>query len=359
MPVITGMLGHGFYNKHSAPQMAAVDYVLPWVDGAVSAMPLNEQPPTIGLADFGCSEGRNSILVMKRLVAAYRACTTRPIQTVHSDLSTNDFSELFTGLRPEGRSVFGDIGVYSSAVGGSMFDQLLPPGSLHFATTFNAIGFLRRRPLDRLPGYILPNGPSKCGATGYVSEADRNAFATQAHEDVQAFLTARAAELVPGGKLLLQVFGVGEEYRTCDGIYDVLNDAMLEAVAAGLIDRTSYEDFYQPVYFRTLDELKAPLVDPSSPVASLFQLDRAETYEVPVPFVEEFRISGDADRYASEYTNFFRAFTEPVVRSSFDRNRSLDALVADIYKRAERLIREQPQRYEFHYIAIAALMTRR
>jgi len=98
MPVITGMLGHGFYNKHSAPQMAAVDYVLPWVDGTASAMPLNEQPPTIGLADFGCSEGRNLILVMKRLVAAYRACTTRPIQTVHSDLSTNDFSELFTGL---------------------------------------------------------------------------------------------------------------------------------------------------------------------------------------------------------------------------------------------------------------------
>ena len=88
-------------------------------------------------------------------------------------------------------------------------------------------------------------------------------------------------------------------------------------------------------------------------------VDRAETYEVPVPFAEEFRMDGDADRYASEYTNFFRAFTEPVVRSSFYRHRSLDALVTDIYKRAERLVREEPQRYEFHYIAIAALMTRR
>ena len=33
-----------------------------------------------------------------------------------------------------------------------MYDQLCPPQSLHLATTFNAIGFLSRKPLDRLPG---------------------------------------------------------------------------------------------------------------------------------------------------------------------------------------------------------------
>jgi hypothetical protein len=33
-------------------------------------------------------------------------------------------------------------------------------------------------------------------------------------------------------------------------------------------------------------------------------------------------------------------------------------LVSEIYSRAERLVREAPDRYPFNYVAIAALMTR-
>jgi hypothetical protein len=28
--VTTGMVGGGFYNRHSAPQMSAIDHVMPW-----------------------------------------------------------------------------------------------------------------------------------------------------------------------------------------------------------------------------------------------------------------------------------------------------------------------------------------
>lgn len=356
MSVTPGMVGHAFYNAHSAPQMSAINYIVPWMNDAVSELHLDDMRETIGLADFGCSEGRNSIEMMKRLVAAFRRKTERPILTIHSDLSTNDFSELFKGLRPDDRPAFSQADVYSVAVGGSMFEQLLPPNCLHFATTFNAIGFLSRRPLDRLPGYILPNGPSE--STGSVSPAEQVQFAEQAFDDIRAFLVARSVELVSGGKLLMQVFGAGDNYRTCDGIYDVLNDAMLEAVSAGVITRASYDKFYQPVYFRTLGELTGPVVDGNLPLAASFQLDRAETYEVPVPFVEEFRTSGDVSQYAAEYTSFLRAFTEPVLRSSFDECQSLDGLIADIYRRVERMIQCAPQRYEFHYVAVAALMTR-
>ena len=50
----------------------------------------------------------------------------------------------------------------------------------------------------------------------------------------------------------------GEVFRECDGNCDVLNDALLEIVDAGIIDREGYEAFYLPVYYRTLDELTAP-----------------------------------------------------------------------------------------------------
>jgi gibberellin A4 carboxyl methyltransferase len=290
---------------------------------------------------------------MRRLIPLLRRRTDRHIQTIHCDLPTNDFSSLFAGLRPEGRSVFGD-GVSSYAVGGSMYHSLLPPNCLHIAASFNAIGFLSRRPIDRLPGYILPNGPSRIRGVGAVSEAERTVFAEQASRDIESFLRARAIELVPGGKLLLQVFGAGDVKRNCDGIYDVLNDAVLEVLDNGMIDRAAYDAYYQPVYFRTLDELTNPVELYSLP----FRIDRQATYEVSVPFNEDFARSGNVEVYAREYTNFHRAFTEGVLRLSFADSPTLDSLISEIYTRAERLVREAPERYPYSYVAIAALMTR-
>ncbi len=202
MAVTTGMVGHGFYDQNSGPQWTTTEVVLPWLEAAVAEMALAATPATIGVADFGCSEGANSIRVMTRLTAALRGRTPRPIQTVHSDLPTNNYTALLRDPRTAAGSVFSN-NVFSAVVGGSMFDQLFREKlALHLATTFNAIGFLSRRPVARLPGYILPNGPSARRGVGHVDDAERAAFAAQALADVEGFLRARAAELVPGGKLL-------------------------------------------------------------------------------------------------------------------------------------------------------------
>ncbi|MHA1573451.1 MAG: hypothetical protein ACTSX8_05605 [Alphaproteobacteria bacterium] len=353
----TGMIGGGFYNRHSAPQANALAHVLPWLVEAAATIDLAPVPQAVTLADFGCSEGQNSIKVMNAVLPVLRSRTDRPLVTIHSDLPTNDFSEALLALRPEGQSVFGDD-AYSAILGGSMFDQLLPPRSVHIAMTFNAVGFLSRRPLDRLPGYILPNGPSALRNVGTVTEAERYAFADQARVDLESFLGARAIELVPGGKLLVQVFGVGDEHRTCDGIYDVLNDAVLKAVASGEIDRATYEAYYQPVYFRTLEELLAPLEPGAGACADWFSVDRAECYEVPVPFVEELIQSGDVMAYASAYTRFLRAFTAPVLSLALGDNPKADAIVDDVFGTVEQLLTKHPERYRFDYVSAAALLTR-
>ncbi|MEM6463535.1 MAG: hypothetical protein AAF724_16645 [Pseudomonadota bacterium] len=359
MSVLTGMVGHGFYNENSAPQMASIEHVLPWLDAACSSVDLSDPSAAIRLADFGCSEGRNSVAVMQRMAVRLRQRSALPIETIHSDLPTNDYSQLFALLRPQGRSAFNEPDIFSAVVGGSMYDRLLPARSLHMAFTFNAIAFLSRRPVERLPGYIFPNGPSALRGIGTISETERKAFADQARADLDAFLRVRAAELKPGGKLLIEVFGAGETLRTCDGIYDVLNDAILALLEAGTISRDDYDRYYQPVYMRTLDELIAPVVGPGAPMAELFQLDRSDTYEIAVPFVETFKQTGDIKTYAREFTNFYRAFTEAVLRDSFSHYQDLDHLIDDIYARAEQLVSRHPERYEFHYIAIAALLTRK
>ena len=49
----------------------------------------------------------------------------------------------------------------------------------------------------------------------------------------------------------------------------------------------------------------------------------------------------------------------PVLRQAFDDRESLDALIQDIYRRGERLVQDHPEAYEFHYVGLAALLTRR
>jgi gibberellin A4 carboxyl methyltransferase len=358
MAVTTGMLGRGFYDRHSAPQWAAIDYVLPWLEDALPSMHLPLAPDTIALADFGCSEGKNSIAAMQRILPVLRKRTARPLATIHSDLETNDFSTLFTNLRVDGRWAFPLDNVYSSAVAGSMYYQLLPPASVCVATTFNAIGYLSRRPLERLPGFIHANGPSPARNVGVVTVQERAQFAQQATDDLSAFLTARAAELVRGGKLLIAVFGAGGGRCTAYGIYDALNDALLEARAAGRIGNDEYECYYQPIYLRTLDELVAPVAKPDASHSAMYRLERSETYEVKTPVDEDYRATGDARTYGQAFTNFLRAFTEPVLRAALSAHADIDAVVSDIYARVERLVCDNPERYEFRYVGVAALMTR-
>ncbi|MEO1020822.1 MAG: hypothetical protein AAFY56_24565, partial [Pseudomonadota bacterium] len=114
-----------------------------------------------------------------------------------------------------------------------------------------------------------------------------------------------------------------------------------------------YEAYYQPVYFRTLEELTAPV----ERLGGQFKLERAEIYEVPVPFVEDHQRSGDIETYAKEYTNFFRAFTEAVLCAAFPAH-DPKPFADDIFGRAERLVREYPDRYVFRYVSVAMLLTR-
>ena len=60
------------------------------------------------------------------------------------------------------------------------------------------------------------------------------------------FYRARAAELRPGGRLLVQVFGRNDEQSTTYGILDGLSDALLDMVDDGHLGRDVCESFVFP-----------------------------------------------------------------------------------------------------------------
>jgi cyclopropane-fatty-acyl-phospholipid synthase len=236
---------------------------------------------------------------------------------------------------------------------------LLPPGTVHLATSFNAILWLDRLPAVPVPDYVVYRRPHPPRPGLSVSPEVTAAFTRQAEQDLVRFLECRARELVPGGKLLVATPGDTDQARLGDGLYDVLNDACLDLVASGQLRREQYERLTMPVYFRTVAELLAPLEREGSPVRGVFAVERAEALEVPTPFIVEYRRTGDATAYAAAYTGFLRAVSEPVVRAAIDQSGGDAAIVDSLYERIRARLLAEPDRYLWRYFVVAVLLSRR
>jgi hypothetical protein len=329
------------------------------VDEAVANLPLPAAAQPVTILDLGSSEGRNAIRLMGSIVAGLRRRTGQPLQTTYSDLASNNFNQLFANLEEAQRAGVFSGSVYPSAVGGSFYGPLLPPGTVHLATSFNAVLWLDQPPAVSVPDFVSYRRPLPSGKGLAASPEATAAFRRQAEQDLVRFLECRARELVPGGKLLVATPGDTDEARVGDGLYDVLNDACLDLVAAGRLEREQYERLTMPCYFRTVAELLAPLEGEDSPVRGAFAVDRSRALEVPIPFVAEFQRGGDVAAYAGAYTGFLRAISEPVVRAAFNQPAGETSTVYNLYERVRARLLAEPNRYLWHYILVAALLTRR
>src|SRR5262245_37210422 len=359
MPATVGMKGAGYYDRHSGTQLFGIQALQDWVDDAVANLPLPAPTRPVTLLDLGSSEGRNAVRLMAAIVAGLRRRTGQPLQPIFSDLASNNFNQLFANLDEARRTGLLAAGVYPAAVGGSFYGPLLPPGTVHLATSFNAIQWLDQLPAVPIPDFVAYRRPHPLRPGLTVSPEVSAAFTRQAEQDLVRFLECRARELVPGGKLLLAGPGDTDEARVGDGLADVLNDACLDLVAAGRLRQEQYERLTMPCYFRTVAELLAPLERADSPVRGAFAVDRAEALEVPTPFIVEFRRSGDVAAYAGAYTGFVRAITEPVVKAALRQPEQEAATVESLYERIRARLLAEPERYWFRYLLVAALLTHR
>jgi hypothetical protein len=181
------MGGRGFYNRHGWMQAAGIAAALPALARAAGAVPVD--PPLV-VADYGSSQGRNSLRPMQVTIAGLRArASGAPVMVIHIDQPVNDFASLFGLLNDSPESylrLYADT--YTAAVGRSFFDPVLPPGSVTLGWTSFAAQWLTGIPPE---------------AAGHVSAALAppdvlGLLHTQAETDWRRFLAARASELRPG-----------------------------------------------------------------------------------------------------------------------------------------------------------------
>lgn len=355
MPALSGMKGEGFYDQNSSVQEMALAAVSDWIHSAVADLPLPAPPRPVTVADYGCSEGKNSIRAVGAVVEALRRRTDQPICGIHCDLPGNNFNRLFATLHdPNTHNYLQEGGrlrlnVSALAAAGSFYGPLLPPGSVHFALSFFAVEWLDKAPPISVPDHVsYLRGPPEVTA----------AFRRQADHDLTHFLACRAEELVRGGKLIIVVPGSIGPQSCGDGLYDVFAEAIHDLVQAGRLERAAAERFVFPVYFYSTADLTRPVEQPGSPVHGAFTIEAADAREMPAAFVEKFRASGDAVTFAAEYTAFVRAFSEPLVRATLIGPQGDPDRVEELYDRIRQRLTAEPERYLYHNLEVAVLLTR-
>src|SRR4029077_1287966 len=117
----TGLMqGGGFYYRHGCVQAAGVTAALPALARAAAAVPI--ELPLI-VADYGSSQGRNSLRPMQVAIEGLRARASNvPITVIHIDQPGNDFSSLFALLNSSPDSYLQlHAETYAAAIGRSFF----------------------------------------------------------------------------------------------------------------------------------------------------------------------------------------------------------------------------------------------
>lgn len=345
-----GMKREGYYDAHSEYQRRVVEAGAAAIAELVESLDLEALDGALTVADYGAGTGANSAQAVRTAIAAVRSRSRDlPVVAIHNDLPTSDFGALRIAAEEGGYLELEGGPIYSMAAAGSFFDQVLPAGTVRIGMCSNAAHWYRRQPeVGALDGMYFSAARGE----------QRERLAAQAASDWTDFLKARAAELAPGGRILVQGIGTDDRGRVSASLLlDQMWQVAVELGDRGLLDRAVLERFVFPVYCRTAREAAAP-VDPGGPLAGELTEVSSAMAEVANPYWEELERSGDAKAYASAYTAFVRAFSE----STLDRELFVPGapaadprLVRDEFFAAfERATTADPAagRYEAHVLTV-------
>ena len=138
-PTGAAMEGGGSYNRNSAQQGAGGILALPLLEKAATSVAIESGDDSIVIADFGSSQGRNSLLPLGAAIKSLRRRlgVHRPISVFHTDQPGNDFSTLFQVVHSDPGSYLRDQpNVFAFATGKSFYEPLFPPNTTHARLEF-------------------------------------------------------------------------------------------------------------------------------------------------------------------------------------------------------------------------------
>ncbi len=326
------MQGGGFYNRNSGLQAANIGSALPLLLAA--AGDIGTDGATLGIADYGASQGRNSMAPIAGAIDTLRPRIgpDRPIVVSHVDLPSNDFASLFTLLDEDPTSYLANrAGVFPVAVGRSHFGQVLPSGSVDLGWSSNALHWMSKNPCP-VPDH---------GWGALSGRADvRDAIDRQLDEDWINFLHARSHEMRPGGRLVCQFMGRGPDTHGFEWMAGAFWQSWVETAEAGLLTQAELVRISAPSAGRSVAQIEAPFRDGRVPRLRLLDL---AIVRAPDPYWEVFRETGDAARFGRLWADMMRAANGPSFAAGLDPERDRAVVLDAVTERLAARIAADPQ----------------
>jgi hypothetical protein len=338
----SAMEGDGFYNRHSAMQAAGIALLSSIWKSACRTVNIDDGPLTI--VDYGSSQGRNSMAPIRLAIEELRkrAGSSVPIEVVHTDLPSNDFSALFEALQDDPQSYMaGTSGVFPAAIGRSFFEPLLPPGRVHLGWTTWAMQWMSRSPADA-SDHVLAGMSGSAHVMAAVKE--------QQAADWLRFLEVRSGEMRPGAKLL-----AGFTARTAietgwEWLLGELWSAVGDMGRDGLFSPEEQCRITIPIGLRTIEDLQAPFLA-SGRFAEL-TLERIEILKVANPFWDDFQRTGDRRAFAQRHADMTQAWCGPTIARLIDPSRDQTELVNELFARFARRLSADPRKHEPYMVVV-------
>lgn len=343
-PAIAAMESSGFYNRNSSLQAAGIAAVLPLWEATVRSM----DPGTgdLMIADYGSSQGRNSMLPIRMAIDALRAKvgTNIPVEVVHTDLPSNDFASLFTALERESDSYMsGNSQVFPSAIGRSYFDPVIREGRVTLGWNSWTLQWMSRA--VHAPDHIFArfsNLPSIVSAV-----------ANQQEEDWQRFLQARAFEMRAGAKLLSLFVADDPNHRSWRWLGGEFWGAIVDMGEAGLLAEQEKLAMTFPTNARALEQIAAPF-QKNGEYAGL-RIEHLEIFKGSDPFWDEFQTTGDTENLGRSWADMMKAVFRPTALNAIVARPDREKLIDELFLRFASRVASNPRENE-HYIAVVILV---
>ena len=301
-----GMEGDGAYNRHARFQADGSKIAHLYAQEAAHKVEIDHGHGPIVIADYGSSQGKNSLEPIRIVIDALRARigSDRPIMVYHVDLPVNDFNTLFRTLDADTSSYMRDaVNVHAYGIGRSFFYNVFPPNYVHFGWCAYAVQWLSCTP-------AVPVDHFWCMRLGGTA---RVLYEHQAAKDWANFLSLRADELQCGGRLVIVCPGVGDFLSIADHVDAVIADM----VAEGTIDADERARMVIAGWQRSEREYLAPFQQDGQ--FHGLTVEYCHSAARPDPIWEQFQRDRDTDAFASKQAAHFRATFVPSLATALTR----------------------------------------
>ena len=301
------MEGGGSYNLHARIPASAGILALPYLEEAARSFALPPASDPIVMADYGSSQGKNSLAPMRAAIRCMRnrVGDERAILVIHVDQHANDFNTLFDVLhRDPERYSMDDPNIFPSAIGRSFYENVFPRELVDLGWCSYAAVWLSRVPA-LIPGHFV-----MLASTGDV----RAAFDRQAADDWRLFLSLRARELRPGGRLVVVLPGLSDDgVSGFEPLFNCANAVLEELVH----ERAISDDERKRMVLGAYPRRRAQLLEPFSADGQFQSLsvERCEFFDLPDGAWANYQLDGDVQMLGCSHAAFFRAIFVPSLAS--------------------------------------------